>query len=39
MLVSKYFEAGITILGFKIPRIGFLVVKDPNTLLEPQHST
>ena len=39
MLVSKYFEANITILGFKIPWVGFLVVKDPNTLLEPQHST
>ena len=39
MLVSKYFEADVTILGFKIPPVGFLVVKDPNTLLEPQHST
>ena len=39
MLVSKYFEPDITILGFKIPWVGFLVVKDPNTLLEPQHST
>ena len=39
MLVSKYFEANITLLGFTIPHVGFLVVKDPNTLLEPQHST
>ena len=39
MPVSKYFEADITILGFKVPWVGFLVVKDPNTLLEPQHST
>ena len=39
MLVSKYFEADITLLGFTIPHIGFLVVKDPNTLLEPQHNT
>ena len=39
MPVSKYFKADITILGFHIPSVGFLVVKDPNTVLEPQHST
>ena len=39
MPVSKYFEADVTILGVKIPWVGLLVVKDPNTLLEPQHST
>ena len=39
MPVSKYFEADISILGFQIPRVGFLVVKDPNVLLEPQHNT
>ena len=39
MPVSKYFEADISILGFSIPSVGFLVVKDPNTVLEPQHST
>ena len=39
MLVSKYFEANVTIHGFKVPQVGFLVVKDPNALLEPQYST
>ena len=39
MLVSKYFEADVSILGFRIPRVGFLVVKDPNVLLKPQHNT
>ena len=39
MPVSKYFEADVTLLGFRIPRVGFLVVKDPNVLLEPQHNT
>ena len=39
MPVSKYFEADVTLLGFTIPHVGFLMVKDPNTLLEPQHST
>ena len=36
MPVSKYFEADISILGFSIPSVGFLVVKDPNTILESQ---
>ena len=39
MPVSKYFEADVSILGFHIPSVGFLVVKDPNTVLEPQYST
>ena len=39
MLVSRYFEAAVNLLGFRVPKVGFLVVKDPNTLLEPQHST
>ena len=39
MPVSRYFEADIKLLGFLVPCIGFLIVKDPNTLLEPQHST
>ena len=39
MPVSKYFEADISILGCRIPSVGFLVVKDPNTVLEPQYST
>ena len=37
--ISKYFEADVSVLGFQIPRVGFLVVKDPNVLLEPQHNT
>ena len=37
--VSKYFKADVTILGFHVPSVGFLVVKDPNTVLEPQYST
>ena len=39
MPVSKYFEADVTILGFRVPSVGFLVVKDPNTVLEPKYST
>ena len=39
MPVSKYFEADVSILGFHIPSVGFLVVKDPKTVLKPQYST
>ena len=39
MPVSKYFEADVTLLGFRIPQVRFLIVKDPNVLLEPQYST
>ena len=39
MPVSRYFKADINLLGFRVPKVGFLVVKDPNTLLEPQHAT
>ena len=39
MPVSKYFEADVTLLSFTVPNVGFLVFKDPNTLLQPQHNT
>ena len=39
MPISRYLEADINLLGFRVPKVGFLVVKDPNTLLEPQHTT
>ena len=38
MPVTKYFEADVSILGFQIPSVGFLVVKDPSTVLESQYS-
>ena len=39
MPVSRYFEADMKLLGFPVPQVGFLVVRDPNKLLEPQHFT
>ena len=39
MPASKYFEADVSLLGFNVLSVGFLVVKDPNAVLEPQHST
>ena len=38
MPVLRYFEADVSILGFRILSVGFLVVKDPNTVLESQYS-
>ena len=35
MPVSKYFEADVILLGFRIPWVRFLVLKDSNVLLEP----
>ena len=40
MPVSKYFEVDVSILGFNIPSVGFLVVKDPQFLnhnIVPKH--
>ena len=39
MPVSQYFEADINLLGFTVPRVGFLVVKDPNSLFTPPYTT
>ena len=39
MPVSHYFEADVNLLGFTVPRVGFLVVKDPNSLLTPPYTT
>ena len=39
MPVSRYFEADMSILGFRIPSVGFLVVKDLSTVLKSQYST
>ena len=39
MRVSHYFEADVNLLGFTVPRVGFLVIKDPNSLLTPPYTT
>ena len=39
MPVSHYFEADVNLLGFTVPRVGFLVIKDPNFLLTPPYTT
>ena len=37
--VSCYFEADVNLLGFTVPKVGFLVIKDPNSLLPPPYTT
>ena len=37
--VSRYFELDVELLGFKVPKVGFLVIKDPNTVLSPDKPT
>ena len=39
MPVLCYFEADVNLLGFTVPRVGFLVIKDPNSLLTPPYTT
>ena len=39
MPVLHYFEADVNLLGFTVPRVGFLVIKDPNSLLTPPYTT
>ena len=35
--IMRYFKADINLLGFTVPKVGFLVVKDPNCLLTPPY--
>ena len=39
MPVLHCFEADINLLGFTVPKVGFLGVKDPNSLLTPPYAT
>ena len=39
MLILRYFKADKQLVGFSVPHVGFLIVRDPNSLLEPQCST
>ena len=39
MPVLRYFKGNINIPGFSMPCVRILIVKDPNTLLQPQHFT
>ena len=32
--LSHYFEMDVMFLGFKVPKVGFLVAKEPNTLFD-----
>ena len=37
--ITKYFEMDVTLLGLRVPKVGFLVVKDPSNLLQTNKKT
>ena len=37
--ITKYVELDLTFMGFIVPRVGILVTRDPNQLLDPKHQT
>ena len=39
MLLFRYVELYVEFLGLKVPRVRFLVTKNPNEVLDPEHKT
>ena len=37
--ITKYVELDLNFMGLVVPRVGILVTKDPNQLLDPKHHT
>ena len=37
--ITKYFEMDVAFLGLRVPKVGFLVVKDPSDLLQTKKKT
>ena len=37
--ISKYVELDLNFMGHMVPRVGILVTRDPNQLLDPKHQT
>ena len=37
--MSRYFELDVELLDFKVPKVGFLVIKDPSSFLSPDRPT
>ena len=37
--ITKYFEMDVAFLGLRVPKVGFLVVKDPNDLVQTKKKT
>ena len=37
--IMKYFEMDVAFLGLRVPKVGFLVVKDPSDLLQTKKKT
>ena len=37
--IKKYVEIDVNFLGLKVPNIGFLILEEPNTVLDRKHQT
>ena len=37
--ITKYFELDLNFIGLIVPRVGILVTRDPNQLLDPEYQT
>ena len=37
--ITKYFEMDVIFLGLRVPKVGFLIVKDPSDLLQTKKKT
>ena len=37
--VSRYVELDVEVLGLHVPRVGFLIIQNPNKALDPDHKT
>ena len=37
--LSRYVEFDVEFLGLQVPRVGFLIIQNPNEVLDPEHKT
>ena len=37
--LSRYVELDVEFLGLKVPKVGFLITRNPNEVLDPEHKT
>ena len=37
--IKRYFEMTVILLGLKVPKVGILIVKDPNKIIETMKKT
>ena len=37
--MKKYIELDVNFLGLKVPKVGFLIIDEPNRVLDRKHQT